>query len=64
MLGAMSKEEKKLYQKNRKSEYNKQYKEKMRQQMNPEEFKTWCSRKWKNKRDRKEGRKHDEFLAK
>lgn len=32
--------------------------------MNPEEFKTWCSRKWKNKRDRKEGRKHDEFLEK
>ena len=63
-LAKMTKEERLAYRRNRKSEYNKAYKEKMRQTMKPEEFKNWIQSKWKNKRDRKTERKHEEFLRK
>lgn len=38
----MTKEEKLQYKRTRKSDYNKAYKEKMKQTMKPEEFRTWC----------------------
>ncbi len=41
-LANMTKEEKLMYKRTRKSDYNKAYKEKMRQNMKPEEFKAWC----------------------
>jgi len=63
-LANMTKEEKLQYKRTRKSDYNKAYKEKMKQTMKPEEFRAWCQNKWRNKRDRKNERKHDEFLQK
>lgn len=40
-LAKMTKEERLHYKRTRKSEYNKAYKERMRQTMKPEEFKNW-----------------------
>lgn len=61
-LANMTKEERLQYKRSRKSDYNKAYKERMKQTMTPEEFKIWTQSRWKNKRNRKTERKHDDFL--